>query len=345
MPSTYKYITDDKISVISNKLYESVPLTGTIISGTYADNNVINYSHDRFQSVYDYPYLSSSANPIFDITVGYSNNSTMSSSANVKNAEKIMNYTEFAQVLMGYDVTGSINLFDEDGNIVAGGTKLKECIFLAFSRLTVKDGIKRGSFTATFFTGGSFTSYSGREEINDAHAISSYFVNSPTGEWSYLSGSTKGTVGLIFYGVGVVVLTASLFTSTVASNQKPVFFSSSALQDQTVNQAFTGSPISASANGLRRRVVNIGFVNTTELNSTIYHLDIGTNEFNYSSNPTYLSASKIRVKNDPSDNPVSYITEIGLYSADNELLASGKISEPIRKNNGAPLSIKCRTDY
>ena len=34
---------------------------------------------------------------------------------------------------MGYDETGSVRLFDEDGDIIAGGTKLKECYFINFS--------------------------------------------------------------------------------------------------------------------------------------------------------------------------------------------------------------------
>jgi hypothetical protein len=36
------------------------------------DTNIKSYGHGMFSSVYDYPYLSSSANQIFDITVGVS---------------------------------------------------------------------------------------------------------------------------------------------------------------------------------------------------------------------------------------------------------------------------------
>ena len=61
--------------------------------------------------------------------------------------------------------------------------------------------------------------------------------------------------------------------------------------------------------------------NTTELNSTVYFCRINNNEYNYSANPTYLSESKIRVKNNQIDAPVSYITTVGLYSPDKELLA------------------------
>ena len=52
-------------------LHEVIPLTGTIASGTYNENNILNYTHGMFQSVYDYPYLSSSANHIFDLTSYY----------------------------------------------------------------------------------------------------------------------------------------------------------------------------------------------------------------------------------------------------------------------------------
>ena len=69
---------------------------------------------------------------------------------------------------------------------------------------------------------------------------------------------------------------------------------------------------------------DLDFNNTTELNSTIYFCRAGANEFNYSSNPTYLDSSQIRVKEITTDDPVSYITTVGLYGANNELLAVGK---------------------
>ena len=67
MATTYKTLrTDDGVSTRS-LLHEAIPLTGSIVSGTYSDENIKNYSHGMFQSVYDYPYLSSSANHIFDL--------------------------------------------------------------------------------------------------------------------------------------------------------------------------------------------------------------------------------------------------------------------------------------
>ena len=110
-------------------LHEAIPLTGTIVSGTYNDENIKNFSHGMFQSVYDYPYLSSSANHIFDITVGVSANSGIYSSVTSQQSKKKNIYNQMAQVLMGYDATGSVLRFDEDGDILAGGTKIDNAFF------------------------------------------------------------------------------------------------------------------------------------------------------------------------------------------------------------------------
>jgi hypothetical protein len=72
---------------------------------------------------------------------------------------------------------------------------------------------------------------------------------------------------------------------------------------------------------------------------------VNHNEFNYSSNPTYLSSSQIRVKESSVDSPVSYITTVGLYSADNELLATAKLSEPLKKTPENEMILRVRLDY
>ncbi len=93
------------------------------------------------------------------------------------------------------------------------------------------------------------------------------------------------------------------------------------------------------------RVNDLDFNNTIELNSTIYFCRVNHNEFNYSSNPTYVTGSKLRVKKNYNDLPLSYITSIGLYSSDNELLAVAKLSEPIRKDPNTELTLRVRLDY
>lgn len=342
MSTIYKTFLNNDVVSTRTLLHEAIPITGTIVSGTYADNNIKNYAHGMFQSVYDYPYLSSSANHIFDITVGLSPNSALSSSANQQNAKKINVYNQMAQVLAGNDVNGNILEFDQDGDILAGGAKLQEVFFMNFSRLLVKDEIKKDSFRLALGTGSFATPFDGTlKAVGDYGAQNEYRVNSPAGEYGILYTSSVGIdpsgssgVGLLFYQAGIAVLTASLFVGATMTGSTG-----------DVSNLLQTSSMEVAANSLRRRIDDIDFNNTTELNSTIYFCRLNHNEFNYSSNPTYLSSSKIVVKNTQLDNPVAYITSVGLYSADNELLAVAKLSEPLKKDPANEMILRVRLDF
>lgn len=364
MANTFKTFLNSDIANTRTLLHEAIPITGTIVSGTYNnDANIKTFSHGMFEAVYDYPYLSSSANQIFDITAGYSAGSELSASTNTQNAKKINIYNQHAQVLAGYDVTGSIRDFDRDGNYAASGDKMESCFFLNFSRLLTKDEIKKGSFRLKLFTSASLASSSagasnlrGLKTVGDYGAATSYKVNSPSGEYGLLATSSVGVsngsiIGHVYYQAGIVVLTSSFISGAFGDPESapapaglPIGGGGAGLLQ--VQNAFTGSTITNIANGFRYYVKNVEFNNTTELNSTIYFCRANTQDYNYSSNPTYLDASKIRVKNNnPKAEPVSYITTVGLYSADNELLAVAKLSEPLKKTPSNELTLRVRLDY
>ena len=337
---SFKNIGLNDVANTVTLLHEAIPLTGTIVSGTYADNNIKNYTHGQFQSVYDYPFLSSSANHIFDLTIGYDESSNLSGSANTQNAKKVNMYNQHSQILVGY--TGSNNavrVFESDLVLDQVGSLMKECIFVDFSRLLYKDEIKKGSISLTVGTGSYATPFSGTKTFTDSAATSiAGFQNTVGGDYALLSSSADGVGGVVFYQAGIFVLTASVF------NGLTDFFSSSA-GALPITGAFTGSAITASCDAFRHRLQNISFNNTTEINSQIYFCRANHNEFNYSSNPTYISGSKIVVKDVATDNPVSYITTIGLYSSDNEILATAKLSEPLRKDPNNELTLRVRLDY
>ncbi len=392
MATSFKSFLNNDVTSTRTLLHEAIPITGSILSGTYnnpavvytgsnADFNIKNYSHGLFQSVYDYPHLSSSANHIFDITVGYSSKSDLSGAANLQGADKINIYNQMAQLLVGHDATGSIREFDADGNLSAG-TKLRECIFVNYARLLQKDEIKKGSVNMQLGVSGSFVSGAaavGKDKtefnelltISDYGAATSYKINSPAGEYGILyatGATTSGTkalasghgkpVGLVYYQAGVAVLTASVFLGKATDATNAVVSGSNHIatvpgsvvhytkEGLTINQALQHTSISGSCDSFRHRAYDIDFNNTTELNSTIYFARAGHNEFNYSSNPTYMdNNSKLRVKNSSLDQPVSYITTVGLYSADNELLAVAKVSEPLKKTPDTELTLRVRLDF
>lgn len=343
MATTFKKFETTDRQPVKTLLHESIPITGSLLSGTYSDTNIKNYSHGRFQSVYDYPYLSSSANHIFDISVGYASDSALSSSSNtVLQSAKIQTYNQMAQTLVGHDTLGQILPFDEDGDILAGGTKIKECVFLCFSRLLVKDELKKASTQLVIGTGSYLDPFSGTKTISDYGANNEFRINSPSGEYGILATSssdvTGSAVGLVYYQAGIMVLTASVF-----GGGSQFLLSGSA--DQSVSEALTGSSVQAFADSVRSRVRTIDFNNTVELNSTIYFCRINAEEFNYSSNPTYLTSSQIRVKEEADDEPVSYITTVGLYNDSRELMAVAKLSEPLKKTPQNSMILRVRLDY
>jgi hypothetical protein len=239
-----------------------------------------------------------------------------------------------AQVLMGFDEAGNVRKFDEDGNLSDTTDALKEVYFINFARLLSKDEIKKGSFALELgmlaeydFTDANNNVFSDTAagdsiiKLYDKDAQNDYRVNSPAGDYGILYASSSvpanltsndtAKAGLLFYQAGIAVISASVFLDAGAGG--------------------TGD-------GGR-------FNNTTELNSTVYFCRAHHNEFNYSTNPTYLSASELVVKNNASDSPVSYITSVGLYSSDNEMLASAKLSEPLKKDPSNELTLRVRLDY
>jgi hypothetical protein len=236
MATSFKSFLNNDVTTTRTLLHEAIPITGSIVSGTYnnpavvltgssAEFNIKNYSHGLFQSVYDYPFLSSSANHIFDLTVGYSNNSSLSASANVQNADKINLYNQMAQLLVGHDQTGSIREFDADGTLGTGAV-IQECIFVNTARLIQKDEIKKGSFemalgvSGSFASGGVGTEFNERIVIKDVDAATSYKINSPAGEYGILYATGATTSG----PAGGKAMTATGFPGLVVATGvgKPV---------------------------------------------------------------------------------------------------------------------------
>jgi len=361
MPINYEPINGQTdVATTRTLLHEVIPLTGTIISGTYGvfpnDTNVKNYSHGQFQSVYDYPYLSSSANHIFDLSVGYDEDSARSGSTGneVQQAKKINMYNQMSQVLLGY--TGSTNTvrkFESDLKLDGEGA-MKEVFFVNFSRLLSKDQIKKGSFSISVATGsyfgpangyitGGFATY-GDTAASDTQGT----LSTVGGDYGILTGS-DGIGGVVFYQAGIAILTASIFRSGSAvpsTRETPGFYSDGVTTWNTVDELLTGSSISGACDAARQRISNIQFNNTTEINSKVYFCRAPHNKFNYSSNPTYLTGGSIRVKNNTRSNPpVAYVTTIGLYNSSNELLAVAKLSEPLRKDPTNELTLRVRLDY
>jgi hypothetical protein len=382
MATSFKtFIQGDDIGNTRNLLHEAIPITGTIVSGTYTEGgtlvlgketNIKNYSHGMFQSVYDYPYLSSSANHIFDLSVGVSANSGHLTASSAMTGAKSDLYNELCQMVCGYDVTGSLLELDVNGNFTpratyVEGSTMRQVFIINFARLLSKDEIQpaSGSFVAKLgvdvLPDAPFTR---KATIFDKDGTAGIKNNSPAGDFNtlYATASYKASgslmrntpVGLIFYQAGLAVITSSVFMDAYngeGSNSGMIVKTSTPPGGgsdirRAVTNLLSETNISGACNALRNRIFDVDFNNTTELNSTIYFCRANRTEFNFSSNPTYLNNSTIRVRNENVENPpVSYITTVGLYGQDNELLAVGKLSEPLKKTPSDEFTLRVRLDY
>ncbi len=360
MASSYKYFSDHDRVVANNNLTEVVaPEKG---SGWTADRHAPNYFTKYGSGSVDYALCKK----VFDVTFGRSSETTNDIVNDDFKPEQNI-YNQFAKVLLGYNTDNTVNKFSLDEN---DPTKtLHNAYFINFDRTQFKDKIHDGTFKLTMNVSGAIninlvdSGSSGTEirECASGHYGKLYATASSTSDTSSLSiGSGEAVEGLVFYEAGVAVVSPYIFSQNSVNDNPsgsnefidtntigillgtaPVLSGSYNIKDLVVS----GS-IANNCDAISGQLLTASFYSVTEMNSTIYFCRAYNHEFNYSTNPTYLSDSEIVVKNgDPSAQPRAYITTVGLYSDDNQLLAVAKLSEPILKTPENELIARVRLDW
>ena len=82
------------------------------------------------------------------------------------------------------------------------------------------------------------------------------------------------------------------------------------------------------------------------ITSQHYFCRVPNKEFNFSSNPTFTSGSDGSFTNATFfKNPKTFITQVGLYNDNNELLAVAKLSKPLLKSYSREAIIKVKLDF
>tara|TARA_R110002074_G_scaffold76325_2_gene173747 strand:+ start:1648 stop:2718 length:1071 start_codon:yes stop_codon:yes gene_type:complete len=356
MAKTYKPIGPKDRATTRTLLHEACPVTGTIVSGAYGtwpnDDNIKNYTHGQFQSVYDYPTLSSSANHIFDIMCGLNpSGSDLYSTATEQYKKKRNNWNLVTSMMVGFSASGDVQVVrpaETDLNL-DGSNPMNDMFMVCLSSLLTKDEIKKGSVSIAVGNGAFATPFSKVRTFQDVNATATGAGTKTTdgGQYGLLIDTTNEiTGGIVWYQGGQIWLSSSCFMSgAIDGNGTTAFYATSSGGSWSVQDQLVSGTISGSGDAFRHRLQNLSFNNTTAINSQIYFCRVGHSDFNYSTNPTYLDKGKIRVKNVASDNPVTYVTTVGLYNASNELVAVAKLSEPLKKTPENEITIRVRLDY
>ena len=90
-----------------------------------------------------------------------------------------------------------------------------------------------------------------------------------------------------------------------------------------------------------------GFIIDSEekISSQFYFVRARNNQYNYTTNPSYIDTQGSLNFTSMIDNPVTYITTVGLYNDAGDLVAVAKLSQPVAKDFTKEALIRVKLDY
>lgn len=182
------------------------------------------------------------------------------------------------------------------------------------------------------------------------------------------SANTSRNVGLLFYDRGILVLdlnkvtSASQYMSGTIDAMAPLgnqVLGASGTQTQFLAKFIPDFIVSASMDNIVDHVAScrlgsgsqtaMTFQNVTNINSTLIFCRAQADEFNYSSNPTFTDTTNrivvIDVGQEDTQQSFTYVTSVGLYDANDNLLAVAKLSRPVQKSPERDLTFRVRLDF
>jgi hypothetical protein len=171
-------------------------------------------------------------------------------------------------------------------------------------------------------------------------------LTGPSGSTIAASSSVWGDFGLFYPSLGVMVLNPSAISNTVG------FFSGSfVISGSRPFGPNTGSSPVHQYNhvGLYQSIRLGGDFQARSaetISSTNYFVRIRNKDFNYSNNPTFFDETNGNlIFNSFIKDPRTYVTTIGMYNDQNELLAVAKMSRPTQKSFDKELLVRVRLDW
>mgnify|MGYP006921280431 CR=1 FL=1 len=281
-----------------------------------------------FKTYYDGAPTSVSASALVDLTFGISTASAVYARPSINLAnEKNRVYKQMAKKLLG----------SEDSLFTFNNIVYNDLFFALFKRRVFKDEIKKGNTVVQLIVSGS-----GLLTLQDTNAQNAFTIGPAGDEAALYSGSTQ--VGRVYYNAGIVAFSTGVFLPVAAT--KTVYWSGSTAATRDLSEAAVSGNIDNIVYGLANRIDLLQFNNQTNLHSTLYFCRALNSEYNYSSNPTFVDTNGRIVVTSGSDNQTcTYITTIGLFSINNELLAVAKVSDPIKKNPENELVFRVRLNF
>lgn len=299
------------------------------LTAFYTSSTVTAAGSDYFLNVYSAdPQLTSSAVPQFAIAVGDSRGygtvtSSGASTASMTPSKAV--YTQFANLLLDAgDDKFTIDGIDQDTMVffTMNRARFKEKMNPAGWELWLKESTLRKYVDDSAST--PATSKNGKKVYN-------VVINGTT---------TKQ--GLFYPELGIIAFGATHNVSGSIDHADGIgtgSFSTIAVDtDSNLIADVWTAMTTASANYFKGRAEE-------DITSTHYFCRVKNSDYNFSNNPTFVTSSARLKHSEMIKNPQVYITTVGLYSEDNELLAVAKLSKPLLKNFTREATIRVKLDY
>jgi hypothetical protein len=239
---------------------------------------------------------------------------------------------------------------DENSSFTFSGVTSPDFFALNIARSRFKESIKPGSLTLRM-TGSS----NGLKDLTltDDSIISGSVTNfiGSNRYYTIISGSAgtaasstngiSGSYGLLFPDLGVILLNPkalSIPSSSGGIGLNSLDYTNNASGNPNLAKLYTaisGSAVSSSFTLQSQETVS----------SRYFFTRIKNNEFNYSTNPSIINDSGSLLYDTLIDNPQTYLTTVGMYNDNNELLAVAKLSRPLVKDFTKEALVRIKLDY
>lgn len=207
-------------------------------------------------------------------------------------------------------------LGDEDTNFLFNGVEsTKGVYFINVNRSRYKEKLKAGSISLTV---------DGKVLTDDSNTATTVSFSDAGRVYNMVSGST--VYGRFYPDAGVVALSGT----ALGGNVDPTVTNT----DNTVNTKKLFQYITS-------------FILSSEETITSNYVFVRTrnSEFNYTSNPSAITGSGELRHSLMINNPQTYITTVGLYNDNNDLLAVAKLSSPLLKDFTKENLLRIKLDF
>jgi hypothetical protein len=299
--------------------------------------------------------------------------------------EKVNIYRQHAQLLLGdaqsrfvapFGSSDSVNNIDEALFInfkrlfVRDGIKKETFAMRFFQSASAADQAEDAAISAVGQTNIFRGTTSGSIILTDVGAAANIERSNTGGDVGNIvnSANTSEKMGLLFYQQGIAVLDMAKILSGTQKMSGSIAAVGNTGNNIVMGRTTQGNVdatfipdflVSGSIDDIVKHVASVRFgsgsqtfltfQNNTQINSTLIFCRATADEFNYSSNPTYTdSDGRIKVIDESQQGiqkSFSFVTTVGLYDANEQLLAVSKLSRPVEKNDEKDLTFRVRLDF